>query len=80
MVSFDQRGHFAIERLLKTMIKDNKPLGFIGHRVLGVHVCGYVATVYTIETIEEPPAKKNTGNKRQASNAKQKVRHALHDL
>lgn len=52
------RGPWAIEKLFRRVVRESKPMGLVSSRPLSVRVDGYIATVVTLETVEESPVNK----------------------
>lgn len=67
----------AIDKLFRKVIKESKPQGFIVPKTYAVSVKGFVATVYTIETIEENIAHKKKTSALAKTPPKQNVLYYL---
>lgn len=64
-----QRGCDDIERFFKQMVREVKPMGKVIPQIVSVHVNGAVATIFTLETIEEAPVNKKLPTRRQLAAA-----------
>lgn len=52
IMSYIQRGHFEAEKVYRRLIKDSKPFGSIQPTIINIDIYGFIAIVYTLESIQ----------------------------
>ena len=57
-------GHTAVDKLYKQCVHNAKPFGSVSHEIMNVITVGYVAIVYSIETVGKGTALQRTRKKR----------------